>query len=261
MNEFTRNCLHERFQGDELYHHGVLGMHWGIRRYQPYGHGGYKPDHKGKFEGTKKEAREHAKEIKQDLKEAKRNIYEKAKDVTILGRALKYADKNADQMTRKFDRVTAKTKFNGKDSDARRYRNAMNKYKAAKVAQERVHRAYESGLKELNNQVNTLKKKYGNEKIRDLKYKMTKDNQKILDEKIHTNGEIITYMMQIPVNLAMTVMGSPITMWTIPFSKNNRGWQIAEQNYNLAYNRPDLNGLPIAVSPGNERKERINATH
>lgn len=72
MNEFTRNCLHERFQGDELYHHGVLGMHWGVRRYQPYGHGGYKPDHKGKFEGTKKEAREHAKEIKQDLKEAKR---------------------------------------------------------------------------------------------------------------------------------------------------------------------------------------------
>ena len=72
MNEFTRNCLHERFQGNELYHHGVLGMHWGIRRYQPYGHGGYKPDHKGKFEGTKKEAREHAKEIKQDLKEAKR---------------------------------------------------------------------------------------------------------------------------------------------------------------------------------------------
>ena len=34
--------------GGELYHHGILGMHWGIRRYQPYSQG-YKAKNKGKY--------------------------------------------------------------------------------------------------------------------------------------------------------------------------------------------------------------------
>lgn len=34
---------------DKIIHYGVAGMHWGIRRYQPYGKGGYSPKKKGLY--------------------------------------------------------------------------------------------------------------------------------------------------------------------------------------------------------------------
>ena len=49
-NDLILDLIHDQAEENELYHHGILGMHWGVRRFQPYGQG-YDPLHEGKEVG------------------------------------------------------------------------------------------------------------------------------------------------------------------------------------------------------------------
>lgn len=85
-NEMILAQLHSEFQNeDELMHYGVMGMKWGIRRYQPYSQG-YDSEAGGRFVGDKKA---YKKEFKKDKKEVD-SVVRKA---SILGAAREAATK------------------------------------------------------------------------------------------------------------------------------------------------------------------------
>ena len=67
-NEWAKELIHSNLEQNELYHHGILGMHWGVRRFQPYP-SDYKGD--GKYVGKKMEKAANRYEKKVALERSK----------------------------------------------------------------------------------------------------------------------------------------------------------------------------------------------
>ena len=72
---------------DELYHHGILGQKWGVRRYQNKD-GSYKPGAEGRYDG------DDGGGIKNKLSAAKKSLKE-AKNGLVVRKAKKHAEKAA----------------------------------------------------------------------------------------------------------------------------------------------------------------------
>lgn len=99
---------------DFLKHHGILGMKWGIRRFQPYSKG---EGHKGRYTGKKnnierlKTNKSKKKEAKEKKKELKKNPVSPAKSMSDdeLRQAL-----NRINMEKQYDQLTTAEKTKGR---------------------------------------------------------------------------------------------------------------------------------------------------
>ncbi|MBO7453714.1 MAG: hypothetical protein J6U54_25560 [Clostridiales bacterium] len=128
MNNFTKDNF--------LAHYGVQGMHWGIRRYQPYGEGGYDPKKTGKFVG-KQQKKEYKLARRTGGKLGYRSVYSRATDYYNKSKTVQERSKELSDIAKKAKDLDIEIEFEQEmKSDIRQ--------KAYKLASDRAVKAARS---------------------------------------------------------------------------------------------------------------------
>lgn len=154
-NNLVLKALHNEFQGDSLSHHGVEGMKWGVRRYQPYPTD-YSGD--GKFVGKS------PKQIQRRLNKLERKIAKNS------SKAYK-ADKLGDIYRERGERKVSTDVLNGKEVKGDDYK--LPEWKKRKEAQ-----SYRDANKELIREVDAILKNANN-----LGYKISERKFEVIAER------------------------------------------------------------------------------
>lgn len=214
---------------NELYHYGVLGQKWGLRRYQ-------NSDGSLTAEGRKR--------YRKEIKSANDTAQVLGENATVLGRAVKYSADRAAKMENRAVRKLAKDP----NAEKKSTKKALEKEAAAKRAALRVLADYKKARKEAEDHCKELIEKYGKENVKDIKY-IDVNFSKAASEKM--NGLKSARVMNENVNdlsswagagiatagsvAMMAFMQMPFAIVFTPAGKNQRGAERAAEYYNIAY--------------------------
>lgn len=179
--------MYERaLRPDELMHFGVKGMHWGIRRYQPYPKGATRF---GKEIGEAKRAKLNAKRERKLTRFMKRKVAADERNMKIKAKAERGARTNYNDSHKQYEKAMGKISFSKKKKAENINRAYDNLHKSEKILEERRRetlRAEDLYKRDANyyvKHVKSLQSKYGNNKIKDPQTKILKEKGRILFEK------------------------------------------------------------------------------
>lgn len=179
----------------ELYHYGVLGMKWGVRRYQnPDGSLTAAGRQRYGSVGTRKLTRDERKELKKGRKAIEKNL----RDMDFYSYAQKRANSELAKETKKFEKHATKAheRFEERghvdERQAKHVKKAMKAHyaKAAKAAQKATYdKTAKKRWAETEKLVKDLTNKYGSKRVPQPKSKLLEDGRRII------SGERAKYIL------------------------------------------------------------------
>lgn len=187
---------------NELYHYGIRGMKWGVRRYQ-------------NTDGTLTSAGK--KKARQEYRADNKQAFELGKNATITGRATSRSMKRTIKLESKLDKQYEKDPEGVK----RRTKSLNKKWQASSETTAQLSAAYKKNKALAEEHCKSLIDKYGDEAVTSIKYKeVTLPNGKHSPDKFtridERTNSLSDYARTGAATLASigvsTLLGSPITM-------------------------------------------------
>ena len=205
----------------ELYHYGVKGQKWGVRRYQ-------NPDGTLTADGRKR--------AKQEYKEDNKKAFELGKDASISGHAAAGSMRRTVRLENKLDKQLEKDP----DGISERTKKLGQKWQASSETTMQLTKKYMEAKTTAEEHCKSLIDKYGEEAVSSIKYRDVKmpkgkyspDSFKTMNERVNTLSDWAKAGAATLASQALAMaLGSPIALYYYPKGAAGRGNDIEYRTY------------------------------